>query len=92
MNKNSSNKTMEEHLELLKRVKTVDTPNGLYDKIEQRIYAVSDKISLKWVRAAAAILLLVVGGEMILIFNSDSKESTTISSLIPSTNNNFYHE
>lgn len=82
---------MDKSIELLKSIQKVNLPEGLYEKIEQKIK--QDKgnvISMTWLKAAAAVFVLLFSTEVYLL--SDKQNSDDLAEIFPTVTNTLYDE
>lgn len=94
MKNESSDRIVEQQLEILKEIRQVEVPEDLYGRITRQIGdRVRSVVPLHWVGAAAAgIALLILIDVFAIRNNSQSQSEQTTEQLIPVTNNALYHE
>ena len=91
MNDKPSKYQMENSIELLNSVKRVNTPEGLFSRIEKRIENVKDNVvPLTWVKLAAAVFVCVFSVEIFLL--SNQSELSNLTELILTADNTLYDE
>lgn len=94
MKKMSSDTIMETYFEKLATIKKVQVPEGLFDKINNRIATEKPKVVPLWfMRVAAALILCLLSVDAIVIVSkSKGRASSGSEILAPVQNNMLYHD
>jgi hypothetical protein len=97
MNKPSSNKQVENKLDILYTVQKVSAPEGMYDSLLAKIESQKkNAISITWMRSAAAAIFILIAIEAYVVITNSfpfNKENTSsIESIIPESNNLLYND
>ena len=91
MKDSTSNQQMENSLELLNSIQKVNSPEGLFLKIEQKIDKVkSNLVPLSWIKVAAAVFVCVFSVEIYVLTNQG--QTTDVTDLIQTADNTLYDE
>ena len=91
MKDSTSNQQMENSLELLNSIQKVNSPEGLFLKIEQKIDKVkSNLVPLSWIKVAAAVFVCVFSMEIYVL--TDQGQTTDVTDLIQTADNTLYDE
>lgn len=91
MKDSTSNQQMENSLELLNSIQKVNSPEGLFLKIEQKINKVkSNLVPLSWIKVAAAVFVCVFSVEIYVLTNQG--QTTDVTDLIQTADNTLYDE
>ena len=91
MKDSTSNQQMENSLELLNSIQKVNSPEGLFLKIEQKINKVkSNLVPLSWIKVAAAVFVCVFSMEIYVL--TDQGQTTDVTDLIQTADNTLYDE
>ncbi len=93
----SSNKSMEDPLDILTKIKEVSPPDNLREVI---FISVKNRkttiIPLFWVRSVAVLAVIILSAESFVAFNStlrtEGQASISIESIAPILSNQLYHE
>lgn len=91
MKDSTSNQQMENSLELLNSIQKVNSPEGLFLKIEQKINKFkSNLVPLSWIKVAAAVFVCVFSVEIYVLTNQG--QTTDVTDLIQTADNTLYDE
>ena len=91
MKDSASNQQMENSLELLNSIQKVNSPEGLFLKIEQKINKFkSNLVPLSWIKVAAAVFVCVFSVEIYVLTNQG--QTTDVTDLIQTADNTLYDE
>lgn len=92
MKKGSSNDAMDA-MELWGSVRKAEVPEGLFDKVLQKI-AQKKHVVVRpvWVRAAAAFLVCWIAAELYVVRVYTTVKENSIETLVPVPDNMLYHE
>lgn len=91
MKDSTSNQQMENSLELLNSIQKVNSPEGLFLKIEQKINKFkSNLVPLSWIKVAAAVFVCVFSMEIYVL--TDQGQTTDVTDLIQTADNTLYDE
>lgn len=86
----SSDKEMNQKLDILSTINKVEPSPFLFTRIKAQIEVQKKPyISLRWASTIAALLLALFVFEAFIVFKKDTNE---LSLLIPTTNNSLYNE
>lgn len=94
MKNKSSKYVMEDQLQILEKIQSVEAPSELYGKILSKIEdQKKDVVSTKWVFAAAAVIVILISFNIKLIQNTkDSSRSDFDTLFMMKSQNTFSYD
>lgn len=94
MKNNSSKYVMEDQLQILEKIQSVEAPSELYGKILSKIEdQKKDIVSPKWIFAAAAVIVILISFNVKVIQNTkDSSKSDFDTLFMMKSQNTFSYD